>query len=191
MLRLFFGFLIILATSRMAHSEVYAVKLEHIRQETNLCVPTSVAMVLAAFGDRYSPRELKVISRGKSYNRVEPFNDFTPTWFKDMAAGLRQINKNWTHASFSNDDEGFMKGLTAIEASLKQGIPVLVDTSGLYTDGHTLVIAGMDTGKKRVTLVDPRLAAPGRRQMSYDELKSKWNSTAVGWNGRAALFPSR
>ena len=35
------------------------IEIPHIRQETNLCVPTSAAMVLEYFGDPQPPRKLK------------------------------------------------------------------------------------------------------------------------------------
>jgi len=58
-------------------SQAPPLSISHIRQENNLCVPTSAAMVLKYFGENRSPRELKTLSRGRDYNEKVKFTDFT------------------------------------------------------------------------------------------------------------------
>jgi hypothetical protein len=163
----------------------------HIRQEKNLCVPTSAAMVLGFFGDQRSPRELKVLSRGRPYDPSAPFDDFSSTWFKDMVAGMRRIGYVWSVGNFSNDAAGFEKGLAAMELSLDRGNPVLVDTSFVKTEGHTFVVVGVERKAAQLRIIDPDMPAPGVRIMTMKNFEAVWNSTAVGTNIRGAIFTKR
>jgi uncharacterized protein YvpB len=157
-----------------------------IRQETNLCVPTSASMVLDYYGYTYSPREIKVWSRGQEFEPGQAFNDFTITYFSDLISGMRVHQIAWTAASFSNDDSGFENGIREIEKQIDEGKPVLVDTS-LYT-GHTFVVDGYDLAKDVLIIADPFIDAPGIREISLEDFSVLWNSTKVGSNIRAAIF---
>lgn len=161
----------------------------HIRQERELCVPTSAAMVLAYFGDPRSPRELKTLAAGRAYEPEAPFTDYTMTWFKDMVSGMRRLGYEWEQDSFMNNSLGFANGLAKIKARLRRSEPALVDTS-LWT-GHTFVVVGYDDETSMLDVVDPNLSPPGRRLLGYDEFEKIWNSLPVGFNGRGAIFTSR
>jgi hypothetical protein len=171
--------------------QAVALAVPHIRQEKNLCVPTSAAMVLGFFGDQRSPRELKVLSGGRPYDPSAPFDDFSSTWFKDIVTGLRRIGYVWSEGYFSNDAAGFEKGLTAMELSLDRGNPVLVDTSFVKTEGHTFVVVGVDRKAAQLRIIDPDRPAPGVRIMTMKDFEAVWNSTAVGTNKRGAIFTKR
>src|SRR5215467_668541 len=170
------------------NQNIVSLAVPHIRQERNLCVPTSVAMVLSFFGDTRSPRELKMLSRNRHYDPSLPFDDFTPTWFKDMVGAMRVIGYAWREGYFSNDASGFEAGLSAIELSLGRGNPVLVDTSFRKSEGHTFVVVGIDRRSGQLRIVDPDMPAPGLRIMPFRDFELVWNSTAVGTNKRGAIF---
>lgn len=159
----------------------------HLRQEDWLCVPTAAAMVLAAFGKSHSPRELKALSRGLAYDPAAPFSDFSITLFRDLAAGLARLGQDWREASYRTDRAGFRQGLAALQASLRQGRPALVDT-GLF-GGHTVVVAGFDDVRRCLWVVDPHLDAPGWRALPYPVVEQVWHSRDAGFDGRGALFP--
>jgi len=161
----------------------------HIRQEENLCVPTSTAMVLAYFGESHSPRELKILSRGRNYDPKEPFSDFTITFFRDLVPGLRKIGYDWRDSTYLNNDSGFSSGLQDIKENLRRGNPVLVDTS--LFGGHTFVVSGFDDNKAVLHITDPNIGAPGLRTISYEQFKGIWNSVDSGFSGRAALLTKR
>lgn len=158
-----------------------------IRQETNLCVPTSAAMVLAFYGQPHSPREIKTWSRGHEYNPSQPFTDFTATYYNDLLSGLRNHGITWTDQIFSNDDSGFQTGLEEIEIQIDDGHPVLVDTD-LYSLGHTFVLSGYDLTNEAVIAVDPFATAPGMSEISFEDFKAIWNASKTGSNHRAAIF---
>lgn len=162
------------------------IRLAHIDQEKNLCVPTSAAMVLDYFGDPKSPRELKVLSRGRNYDSRDPFDDFTNTFFRDFVAGMRRIGYNWQNKAYANDRLGFSSGLNDIRESLKARRPVLVDTA-LYT-GHTVAVVGFDDVENRLYVIDPGIASPGYRSLTYAEFESIWNSSKVGFDKRGAIL---
>lgn len=159
-----------------------------IRQETNLCVPTSAAMVLNFYGYSYPPREIKVWSRGKEYDPQSLFSDFSITFFSDLLSGLANHGFHWTKNLYPNDHAGFASGSMALKHELDQGRPVMVDTS-LYT-GHTFVIAGYDDSRSIFVAIDPFIAQPGLREISYDDFELIWNSSKVGSNIRATIFSS-
>jgi uncharacterized protein YvpB len=158
----------------------------HMRQEKNLCVPTSAAMVLQYYGDARSPRELKVRSRGWEYDPNKPFSDFTLTFYSDLLRGLQPLGYGWQVANYSTRHRGFTTGMEEIKQELRRGNPVLVDTS-LYR-GHTFVVAGFDEEQELLFVVDPNLPRPGLRAIRYAQFEQIWNSRDVGFDGRGAIF---
>lgn len=160
--------------------------LPHIRQEAQLCVPTSAAMELKLYGDPQHPRRLKALSRGRDWRDGQSFNDFTITKFRDLVRGLDTIGYRWTEENFDNDRFGFNGGLRAIDRSLQDGRPVIVDTSN--GTGHTMVVVGRNFEAETITLVDPELSAPGRVTLSLAEFERIWNSNKVKFDKRAAIF---
>jgi len=145
-------------------------------------------MVLGYFGDPRSPREVKSLSRGRSYNPRMPFLDFTGTWFVDMVSGLKSAGYEWTVRDFANDVSGFEVGMAAIAASLRAGNPVLVNMA--QGTAHTVVVTGMDAASS-VTVVDPALPRPGLRVLRLAEFEALWNSRVAGDNRRGAVFTER
>ena len=134
-----------------------------IRQETNLCVPTSAAMVLTYYGHLHSPREIKTLASGHVYDPNDPFTDFTMTYFSSLIRGLARLGIHWSEKDYPNNEDGFADGLTEIEAQIDFGHPVLVDT-GLSASGHTFVISGYIQPERRLLVVDPDAPPPGYRQ---------------------------
>ncbi|MBC7429280.1 MAG: C39 family peptidase [Bacteriovorax sp.] len=162
---------------------------QQVHQETNLCAPTSAAMVLTYYtGNIYLPREIKLWSLGLTYNSELPFNSFTATYFNDLISGLKSHSIMWQKQLYSNNQTGYLEGIEAIKKQLDQQHPVLVDTA-LYT-GHTFVIEGYNETKNILIIVDPFIQAPGIRVISYNDFKQIWNSTKVKSNIRAAIFTS-
>jgi len=164
------------------------IELTHQKQEKNLCVPTSASMVLHHTGTTISPREIKVLSSNKRQGRNQEFNDFTGTMFADLIAGLSKIGVHWEQRTYRNLKSGFRDSLQDLKAALDGGLPVLVDTS-LY-GGHTFAVVGYDEVQEHIITVDPAIAAPGLRVISYDDFQGIWNSRGVGFNGRGAVFTS-
>jgi len=164
------------------------IELSHQQQETNLCVPTSASMVLQRTGTTISPREIKVLSSNKRLRHHQEFDDFTPTMFVDLIAGLSKIGVRWEQRTYRNHKHGFRDGLKDLKAALDGGSPALADTS-LY-GGHTFAVVGYDEAKRQVIAVDPAIPAPGLRVISYDDFEDIWNSRGVGFNGRGAVFTS-
>jgi len=177
-----------LPTPQISERAVF-LNVPHMRQELNLCVPTSTSMVLKYFGDARSPRELKALSRGREYDPNEPFSDFTITFFKDLLSGLRRIGYTWIETTYMNNDWGFRSGMKDIKANLIRGNPVLVDTS-LFR-GHTFVVAGFDEERRVLFVVDPNIGSPGIRAIPYEQFDAIWNSVDVGFNGRGAILVQR
>jgi len=161
-----------------AGPERILLRVSQIRQETNLCVPTSAAMVMKYFGEERSPRELKTLSRGQVYDPRAKFTDFTITFFKDLIKGISGLGYRWVEKRHENDDRGFDDGLRDIINDLKNNNPVLVDTS--YFKGHTFVIAGGDTAAQKLFIVDPNIPSPGVRRLTFQEFKPVWNTPGTG-----------
>ena len=158
----------------------------HMVQESQLCVPTSAAMVLAFYDDPQAPRRLKALSRGRAYDPAAPFDDFTITLFTDMKRGLSTLGYAWNDAAFSDTRAGFSDGMTVIERELMARRPVLVDISHDGV-GHTLVIRGFDSVSRELFLLDPAQPAPGAVTVSYDQFEALWNEHTYGGQFRALM----
>jgi uncharacterized protein YvpB len=162
------------------------IKLAHQRQETNQCVPTSASMVLQHFGYPATPRELKVLSRHQKYDPAKEFKDFTITMFNDLISGISTLGFTWQELTYRNSRAGAKNGLADIRKAIDGSNPVLIDTS-LY-GGHTFVVIGYDEAAQNLIIMDPAIADPGIRVISYKDIEEIWNSRGVGYNGRGGVF---
>lgn len=160
--------------------------LHHIRQEPYLCVTTSATMVLAYEGVKTTPRELKALSDGCTYNPGQPFHYNKFTYFYQLLKGVASLGCSWRFSSFPLTEEGFRTGMTQVKTALDLGNPPLVDTS-LYGD-HTFVICGYDEAAAEVLIMDPNIPHPGLRTLTYRQFERVWNSDGVNYHYRAAVF---
>jgi len=168
------------------HDKGGYIELNHQLQERNLCVPTSASIVLQYFGQPATPRELKVLSRGKKYDPSKRFNDFTLTMFNDLIAGISTLGITWQQVNWANNKAGAKLGLAEIRQEIDKSNPVLIDTS-LY-GGHTFIVNGYDENEQNLIITDPNIPSPGVRVISYKDIEKIWNSRGVGYNGRGAVF---
>lgn len=162
------------------------IELNHQLQERNLCVPTSASIVLQYFGQTATPRELKVLSRGKKYDPNKRFKDFTLTMFNDLIGGISTLGISWKQMNWANNKAGAELGLAEIRQEIDKSNPVLIDTN-LY-GGHTFIVNGYDENARYLIIMDPNIPAPGIRVISYKDIEKIWNSRGVGYNGRGAVF---
>jgi len=166
------------------------IKLNHQRQEKSLCVPTSASIMLNKFGQNYTPRHIKTLTRGGNYNPSLPFTDFTTTTYDSLLSGLKRVGISWHLVYFSNDSKGFNEGMTRIKNSIKFGYPVMVSIALGPGNGHCVVVCGYNDRTRRITLVDPARSAPGIIEYSYQHFEiAYWNRfTSFGDNRRLAVF---
>ena len=143
----------------------------HIRQDRFLCVPTSAAMILAFFGEKASPTELKALAE----NHKPPKQRHRKvTYWNDMQKALRVIGKDWAIRSFHVDDAGFAEGLDWLRRSLRAKTPVMIDMH--IGPGHTFVAIGFDDQKEVLYVRDPDIPAYRARAISYAQLRENWHS---------------
>ena len=162
----------------------------HIRQEALLCVPTSAAMIMAYYGDPQPPRRLKTLTLGRQYDAQASFHDFSVTPFRELVRAVGSLGYGWSQETYPDTPEGFAKGIARIEGELREGRPVMADVS-LGAVGHTVVIAGFDARRRELFIVDPDMAAPGRRTVPYDRFEPLWNEHATGGRFRAIVLTRR
>lgn len=162
------------------------IPLVHLRQEKNLCVPTSACIVLQHSGKAVVPRELKALTRGKKYDPTAPFEDFTFTFFPELLLGVSTLGLTWHTKAYEPTKEGVESGIKEIIQAIDAGNPVIIDTS-LY-GSHTFVVAGYDDTARNLIIMDPNIAAPGLRLISYDNIEAIWTSHKTGFNKRATIF---
>ena len=155
----------------------------HLQQGKNLCAPTSASMALFYFGHPVPPERIKTLA-----NSVTKRPDFAGTYFEDIVNGLREINAIWEEKYFKTTKEGFDSGLKEIISSLDKGYPVMVDTY-VPPDGHTVLVNGYDPNRQLISIVDPLLAAPGLRQMTYIEFEIAWRSLTADIRGGIFTSP--
>ena len=174
------------AEVKTAHRVELAVR--HISQEAQLHAPTAASIIAAYYGDDHHPRKLKSLAAGKTYDEALPFNDFTVTLYDDLLRGMNQLGYGWTEQRFAQTQRGLTDGLSAIQASLAEGRPVLADVS--VPHGHAFVIRGFEAERRLLHIVDPKAPAPGRYTMTYDQFGAVWNETAYGRTGRYLILTS-
>lgn len=167
------------------------IKLRHIRQEAELCVPTAAAMVLDYYGEPKAPRLLKTLAGGKPYDPKAVFTDFTITPYRDILRAVSTLGYQWAEQTFPNTQAGFRRGVGEIEAALAAGRPVLADVTLAEGIGHTFVITGADAAKQSLVVVDPDQPAPGRRVIGYAAFEKSWNEGAYGGDFRALIVTRR
>ena len=173
-----------------AISAPVALEVPYLRQEPNLCVPISAAMILAFYGDPQPPRRLKRLAMGKPYDPKAPFSDFSITLYRDLIKGMGRVGYAWAERTYPDTPAGAAAGLRDIEAELRAGRPVMVDVS-LPGIGHTFVVRGFDPFRRTLLIVDPSAPAPGRRTLGYDAFARVWNEHAYGGRFRALIVTRR
>lgn len=165
---------------RQTKQQFVFLRIQHLRQGKNLCVPTSASMALLYFGKRLSPTRIKELA-----NSVTEKPEFAGTYFEDLVNGLKQDGINWDLEYYDTTKNGFDTGLAAIRASLDAGNPVIVDTK-IPPVGHTVLINGYDPHRQLISIVDPLIPSPGLRKLSYSEFMANWKSLTVDL--RSAIF---
>ena len=148
------------------------------------CVPASVSMALAYYGQDISPARLKDLAEG--HKHISQRNIWVTSWL-DMKEGLRRIGAKWKIKHYPNTEAGFRKGLRDIKRSLRRGRPVLIDVDLLT--GHTFVVTGYDDEKKAVYIRDPLLKDGRIRILSYWTLYQNWHNRTLA-RTRSAFFTS-
>ncbi len=146
------------------------------------CVPASVSMALAYYGQTFSPAQLKALAEGHKHPNRR--NVWVTSWL-DMDVGLKQIGANWKIRHYPNTNDGFASGLRDIKKSLRRGRPVLVDVDLLT--GHTFVIVGFDDKEQVLYFRDPLLKDGRMRVLSYWSLRENWHNRAMA-RTRSAFF---
>ena len=146
------------------------------------CVPASVAMGLAYYGEDYSPAQLKALAEGHKHESQR--NVWVTSWL-DMQKGLKRIGANWKIRHYGNDLAGFHDGMRDIKRSLDRGRPVLIDVDLLT--GHTFVIVGYNEAKQVLYFRDPLLRDGRMRILSYRMIYENWHNRAVA-RTRSAFF---
>ncbi|EMI18728.1 transglutaminase domain protein [Rhodopirellula maiorica SM1] len=157
--------------------------LVHLRQGERLCAPTSASIVLLRYGMQVPPQQIKQLA-----NSVTTKPEFSGTYFKDLVDGLEKMGVVWTRQHFATDADGFAAGMAVIEKSLREGRPVIVDTY-VPPGGHTVVINGFDPNRKLISIVDPLMAAPGLRSITYAEFERSWRSVISDVRGCILTAP--
>jgi len=173
-------------------NEYVKIQIKHQTQESMLCGPTSVSMMLSKIGFNYTPRQIKLASLNKPYyGESAPFNYYTSITFDGLKKALNTLGiTNWRTAHYDSFD--FNKGLNDIKNSLRNGYPVMLcitvggDRSGY---GHAVVAVGFDEKNQRLIVDDPNTQAPGISYYTYSSLeKGIWSNIFIGLTSRSALF---
>jgi hypothetical protein len=153
-------------------------RVSHQRQDVNLCVPTSAAMILAYYGEEREPAYLKSLA-------TPPESTFAGTYFKDMVNGVGKLGYSWRLECFSPDQEGFRAGVPKLKKAVFEGHPVMV---GMYEPpiGHTVVMVGYDEASKELSFIDPYHDSPGLRTMDEDDFRIFWRENIA--QVRCAVF---
>jgi hypothetical protein len=173
-------------------NEYIKIQIKHQTQESMLCGPTSVSMMLSKIGFNYTPRQIKLASLNKPYyGESAPFNSYTSITFEGLKKALNTLGiTTWRTVHYDSFD--FNKGLNDIKSSLRRGYPVMLcitvggNRSGY---GHAVVAVGFDEKNQRLIVDDPNTQAPGISYYTYSSLeKGIWSNIFLGLTSRSTLF---
>lgn len=148
------------------------------------CVPASVSMALAYYGEDVSPARLKHLA--ESHKHESQRNVWVTSWL-DMQKGLRRIGARWKIRHYRNTHAGFVDGMRDIKRSLRRGRPVLIDVDLLT--GHTFVVIGFNDAEQVLYIRDPLLKDGRYRVLSYWTVREHWHNRALA-RTRSAFFTS-
>jgi Peptidase_C39 like family len=157
----------------------------HIRQQPDLCVPTSSAMILRYFGETHDPARLKALA--EEHKPLSRRNK-TFTYWVDMRHALAQLGKNWRIGDYAKTDAGFEDGLADIRRSLRANNPVMIDVH--LGPGHTFVVMGYNHPEKVFYVRDPNLPESYSRVLPYNILQASWHNHQFA-NSRSAFYSQR
>lgn len=159
------------------------VPVPHIRQGKKLCACASASMALRRYGVNLDQAKIKSLANQALMQRDPSQVNFPGTYFVDLVSGLRNSGvADWHFEEFTNDEEGFKKGLQKIHENLSRGFPVIVDLH-IPPEGHTVVVNGIDAKRGLVLVVDPNINAPGVRRLTIEQFKTMWRSVTVDTRG--------
>jgi len=163
------------------------IALKFEKQAPMLCATTSASMVVAHYGGKSNQYEIKALSQGKKFDPKVPFTDFTVTTMGDLVKGVKALGYEWKKSEYATNQEGFLKGMQAIEKSLDETRPVLVDTT-IAPPAHVITVVGYDKAKKTINCLNTLFAAPGIQAFSYADFERVWTTKPMGYDVRKAIF---
>ncbi|MFZ4576423.1 MAG: C39 family peptidase [Phycisphaerales bacterium] len=140
-----------------------------------LCSPTSVAMVLAYYGEQHGVSEVAAAAH-------DPSADIYGNWPMNLQAAYR-LSGGKLRAEFRR-----FSGFAALRDLLERGTPVVISVRGSIrgapyspTEGHLLVVTGMNA-RGDLLVNDPAFAnaAAGCRCYRWEDLAVAWLVNAKG-----------
>ncbi len=158
----------------------------HEHQSPDLCLPTCVAMAMNFYGEDKSQWTIKRLSN-------EHKDIFSGTSFEEIQKCIKPLGYTWDRWQWPGNGTGFDHAMDAIEKSLDNGKPVILEvkvqffsrtpdyiqtpafgTKRAQHAGHALLVFGYDKDAKQVLVMDPAMQFPGKRYIPFDELRSMW-----------------
>ncbi len=165
------------------------VAVPHLRQEKQLCACASASMILRTFGVNVPQARIKDLSNQMRQQDGTGDAAYEGTYFVDLVNGLKHAGiADWRRDHFPPTQQGFRDGVLAIYDNLAQGYPVMVDLQ-IPPAGHTVVVNGVDLQNQLVLIVDPNIAAPGIRRITFQQFESVWKSVTVDRRGMILASP--
>ncbi len=159
----------VILSSSAAWAEQYLLKINHIRQEPMLCVPTSVAMVLDYYGEKVDQKELKRKIEDTEF-KDDDRRLYKGTKFWKVERALKEMGYKWETKDF--DINNGNAGLALIKSEIMQGRPVLVAIDVKYGQ-HVVVVKGFT--EKDILVSDPD-ELDSTTKYSFREFRKIWRN---------------
>jgi hypothetical protein len=161
----------------------------HQKQESMLCYPTSASMLLSTRGWNYPPRQIKLATMGYVwYGPSTPFSYWSPMSASGLFKGLDFLGvKGWRLESYLSTD--FQKGLDEIKDALRKGFPVIILVWYGPGIGHAMVVSGYDDRNQRLIMNDPGMSAPGIAYYSYVSLRDTYWKNSINRRSVVLMNP--
>jgi len=160
---------ILFCLSSLGYSEEYLIKLNNIQQESMLCVPACVSIVLDYYGEKIDQKDLKRLIENVDFKDNNK-RLYKGTRFWKVERSLVSLGYNWQEKEFNINSGN--NGIEFIKKEIKNNNPVIVDIKIKYGQ-HAIIVNGFDNNHFITT--DPN---EGRDSVKYSfkDFRRIWHS---------------
>ena len=155
--------------SPQGQNGLFLLKLEHVKQKKNYCVPASIETVLKYYNFLIDQTLIAALSSENSL-------DSDGTNYKDAIAAVNRLGFKWEYKYFVKNS--FDKDFQILKAEIHNKRPPIVSVQISSTKRHSFVFIGYNDTEQKAYFIDPSSKNTnlfsGSKILSYDELDKSW-----------------
>jgi hypothetical protein len=143
-----------------------------IKQEPNLCVAASMAMILDYYGTKIDQKDAKRILENADL-KDKDLKLYSVTYFWKVPRAVETLGFKWDMKLFNINSGN--NGIMFIAKEIKAMRPLIASLDTKYGQ-HAVVVNGVDEKEKKLVIADPNQNDPGVKILTFDEFRKQWNN---------------